>query len=78
MRDMKQVFIKKQKEKFERGGINRRQFITSMLAAGVVLPTAMTMASEVQAADPKKGGKLRHGTGYGATTDVIDPTVSYN
>ena len=78
MRDMKKVFIQDQTEKFEKGGINRRQFITSMLAAGVVLPTAMTMASDVLAATPKKGGKLRHGSGYGGTTDSIDPSTSNN
>ncbi|MGI9366343.1 MAG: ABC transporter substrate-binding protein [Rhizobiaceae bacterium] len=78
MRDMKKLFVKQQTEKFASGGINRRQFITSMVAAGVVLPTAMTMAGEVLAATPKKGGKLRHGTGYGGTTDTLDPSTSTN
>ena len=27
---------------------------------------------------PKKGGKLRHGTGFGGTTDTVDPTTSNN
>jgi peptide/nickel transport system substrate-binding protein len=78
MRDMKTLFVREQTEKLARGGINRRQFITSMVAAGVVLPTAMTMAGDVFAATPKKGGKLRHGTGYGGTTDSLDPSTSTN
>ncbi|MEO1397447.1 MAG: ABC transporter substrate-binding protein [Pseudomonadota bacterium] len=75
---MKQVFIKDQAEKLGNGGINRRQFVTSLVAAGVVLPSAMSMATEVLAATPKKGGTLRHGTGYGGTTDTIDPSTSTN
>tara|TARA_B100000780_G_scaffold77229_1_gene52166 strand:- start:276 stop:1886 length:1611 start_codon:yes stop_codon:yes gene_type:complete len=75
---MKSIFIKDQADKLGNGQIGRRQFITSMLAAGIVLPTAMTMATDVMAATPKRGGKLRHGTGYGGTTDTVDPTISSN
>ena len=78
MRNMKEVFIKDQAEKLGNGRIGRRQFISSMLAAGVVLPTALTMATDVMAMTPKSGGKLRHGTGYGGTTDTIDPSTSTN
>ena len=59
MRNMKKAFIKDQTEKLGSGRIGRRQFITSMLAAGVVLPAAMTMATDVMAMTPIKGGKLR-------------------
>jgi peptide/nickel transport system substrate-binding protein len=38
----------------------------------------MTMATDVMAMTPKKGGKLRHGTGFGGTTDTVDPTTSTN
>ena len=78
MRNMKDIFIQDQARKLESGGISRRQFITSMLAAGVVLPTAMSMAGDVLAATPNKGGTLRHATGYGGTNDSIDPSVSNN
>lgn len=78
MRDMKEVFLRDQKEKFENGGINRRQFIRSMVAAGVAVSAAMTTADSVMAATPKAGGKLRHGTGYGSTTDTFDPSTSTN
>ena len=78
MRNMKDIFIQDQTRKLEAGGISRRQFITSMLAAGVVLPTAMSMAGDVLAATPNKGGTLRHATGYGGTNDSIAPSVSNN
>jgi len=75
---MKQVFIKEQTDKLGKGGISRRQFVSSMLAAGIALPTALTMASDAVAATPNKGGKLRHATGYGGTTDTINPATSTN
>ena len=78
MRDMKKVFIKEQAEKLGRGAINRRQFVSSMVAAGIVLPTALGMAGKVQAMTPKKGGLLRHATGYGQTTDSINPATASN
>lgn len=78
MRDMKKVFVKEQHEKLVNGDISRRKFITSMVAAGIVLPAALSMANDVLAATPNKGGKLRHGTGYGGTTDTLDPSVSTN
>ncbi|EFL88238.1 ABC transporter substrate-binding protein [Ahrensia sp. R2A130] len=78
MRNMKNIFIQDQARKLETGGISRRQFITSMLAAGVVLPTAISMAGDVLAATPNKGGLFRHATGYGGTNDTIDPSTSNN
>jgi len=78
MKNMKQVFIKDQTQRLAKGGISRRQFVSSMLAAGIVLPTALTMASDAVAMTPKKGGKLRHATGYGGTTDTINPATSSN
>jgi len=78
MRDMKKVFINEQVEKLGGGHIDRRQFITSLLAAGVVLPTAMTMASDVMAATPKKGGHFKYGVAHGSTTDSLDPGTYEN
>ncbi len=78
MRDMKKVFIEDQSVKLATGGISRRQFITSMLAAGVVLPTAMSMATDAMAMTPKKGGKFRLGMGHGSTTDSLDPATYEN
>ena len=78
MRDRKNLFVREQTKNLADGGIDRRQFISSMLAAGIVLPTAMTMAHEALAAVPKKGGVLRHATGYGSTTDTYDPSTATN
>jgi len=61
-----------------KGTISRRQFIMSALAAGIVLPAAMTMADKAMAATPKQGGKLRIGMGHGSTTDTLDPATYEN
>jgi peptide/nickel transport system substrate-binding protein len=70
---MKKRFISLQASKLTMGQIDRRQFVMSALAAGVVLPSALTMADKAMAATPNKGGKLRYGTGFGSTTDTLDP-----
>ncbi len=75
---MKKTYLKKQAGWLASGQIDRRQFIMSALAAGVTLPSAMTLATRAMAQAPKKGGKLRQGMGYGSTTDVIDPGTSEN
>jgi peptide/nickel transport system substrate-binding protein len=75
---MKKRFITLQASKLTAGRIDRRQFVMSALAAGVVLPTALTMADSAMAATPNKGGKLRYGTGFGATTDSLDPGTFEN
>ncbi len=74
----KQTYLRGEAAKLTAGQIDRRQFIMSALAAGVVLPTAMSMAGDAMAATPKKGGKLRHATGYGGTNDTVDPSTSNN
>ena len=61
-----------------KGTVSRRQFIMSALAAGILLPAAMTMANKAMAATPKQGGKLRIGMGHGATTDTLDPATFEN
>ena len=48
------------------------QFVMSAVAAGVVLPSALTMADKAMAATPKKGGTMRYGVGHGSTTDSLD------
>ena len=59
MRDKTSHFISEQTMKFRRGHIGRRAFISSMLSAGVTVPTAMGMVSKVQAATPQRGGVFR-------------------
>lgn len=75
---MKEKYLKNQAAKLTAGTIDRRQFILSALAAGVVLPSAMTMASDALAMTPKKGGKFRIGSGHGSTTDSLDPGTYEN
>ena len=58
--------------------MNRRQFVTSSLAAGIILPTAVAMAGNASAGAHKAGGKFRLGMGHGSTTDSLDPGTSEN
>ena len=69
---MKKQFISLQKFKLTTGQIDRRQFVMSALAAGVVLPSALSMADKAMAATPNKGGIMRYGVGHGSTTDSLD------
>ena len=58
---MKDLFIKDQQRKLIDGQINRRQFMVSVLATGIAASTALSLASEAEAATPKKGGKKQRG-----------------
>lgn len=75
---MKKEVIVSHAQKLTAGKISRRQFIMTALAAGATLPTALTIATNAQAATPVKGGRLRQGLGYGSTTDTLDPGTSEN
>ena len=74
---MKDKFLKEQQRKLLIGSIDRRQFISSAVAAGVVLPTAMTMATQALAA-PSRGGHMKVALGHGSTTDTLDPATFEN
>lgn len=74
----KDEFLRKKSAELTAGVIDRRQFIMSALATGAVLTTAMTMADKAMAATPQSGGTFRMATGYGSTTDVVDPSTSEN
>lgn len=58
---------------FMSGKINRRDFVATSMALGVSLAGATAVVSEVEAATPKQGGRLRIGITGGATSDVLDP-----
>ena len=58
---------------FETGRITRREFMAGALAMGVSLTAASALMNRVEAAAPKKGGRLRVGLTGGATTDSLDP-----
>ncbi len=58
---------------FESGNMTRRSFMSAALALGVSLTAASSLLNKVEAATPKKGGRLRVGLTGGATTDTLDP-----
>lgn len=78
MRSMKDVFIAAQRHRLAAGTVSRRQFMTSMVAAGVAVPTAIGWADRVYAATPKRGGNFRIGIGAGSTDDTLDPATWEN
>ena len=52
--------------------------MTSVLAAGLTVPAALSLATRAEAAMPKKGGTFRYGVGHGSTTDTLDSGTSEN
>jgi hypothetical protein len=58
---MKDEYLKKHARWLSEGQIGRRQFIRAAIAAGLAVPSALTLATDVLAATPKKGGKTAHG-----------------
>ena len=58
---------------FESGQVSRRGFMSGALAMGVSMTAASAILNKVEAATPKKGGRLRVGLTGGATTDSLDP-----
>ena len=75
---MKDKFIEQQAQKLTDGLINRRKFMTSVLATGLTVPAALSLAIKAEAATPKKGGTFRYGVGHGSTTDTLDSGTSEN
>ena len=55
------------------GHIGRRDFMRGALALGLSAPAALSIASNVEAATPKKGGRLRQALTGGGTGDSLDP-----
>jgi len=78
MLSRKNAFIASQKHKLTNQQISRRGFIQSMVAAGVLVPTALGWANQAMAATPKQGGKFIIGMAAGSTTDTIDPGTFEN
>ena len=75
---MKKKFIEERKREFSAGKINRREFVTSLMAIGIATPAALSLSAEVMAMTPKKGGRFRQGFGHGSTTDTLDPSTFEN
>ncbi len=70
--------LEKQTLKLQRGQISRRQFVRSAVTAGVVLPTALSLADQAIANTPSMGGHFKAGLGHGSTTDSLDPATYEN
>ena len=61
------------------GKMERREFIKRAAALGLAAPFATSLLTQsVQAAMPKKGGKIVMGLGYGSTTDSLVPGQNEN
>ncbi len=58
---------------FVAGKIDRRGFMTGAVALGLSMTAATSFVNEVQAATPKKGGRIRTALTGGATSDTLDP-----
>lgn len=69
----KDKFLQQQKLKFLNGKIDRRTFISSAIATGLTIPAALSLAGDVEAATPNRGGTIRTARGHGSTTDNLDP-----
>lgn len=78
MTDRKQRYIDQQRARFAAGHINRRAFITRLAATGMALPAALSIAGQVEAATPSKGGTFTMAMGHGSTTDSMDPATYEN
>ncbi|MBI1495256.1 ABC transporter substrate-binding protein [Halocynthiibacter styelae] len=78
MLSRKDAFIASRKHQLTNQEISRRSFIQSMVAAGVLVPTAIGMADQAMAATPKSGGKFIMGMAHGSTTDTINPLTYEN
>lgn len=78
MTDRKTHYIDRQTALYTNGRIGRRAFLQSLVAAGVAVPAALSMAGRVEAATPKRGGTFRVAFGAGSTTDSLDPGTYEN
>ncbi|GIS36913.1 MAG: hypothetical protein Ct9H90mP8_3330 [Pseudomonadota bacterium] len=54
---MKDDLLKNNSRKLTQGQMGRREFIVSAMAAGLTLPSALSLVKKAEAATPKKGGK---------------------
>lgn len=64
--------IKRELSQFSGGKISRRQFVTTLVGAGISLPAALSLSNTALAATPNKGGRLRQGFSAGSTTETLD------
>lgn len=59
---------------FESGKMNRRTFVTSLMALGAAMPMSSALGKRALAQSaPKKGGHFRFGMAHGEAADTLDP-----
>ena len=75
---MTKKYIEQQQNKLANGLIDRRRFMMSVLATGLALPAALSLASKAEAGAHKQGGLFRMGIAHGSTTDTLDSATSEN
>ncbi|EAP77430.1 ABC transporter substrate-binding protein [Roseovarius nubinhibens] len=66
------------KTRLATGSMSRRQFMRSVVATGISAAAASSVADQVMAAAPKRGGTIRIGKGHGQTTDTMNPGTAEN
>lgn len=66
-------YLDKLRRQYAAGSIDRRQFMMGALATGLTVPAALSLAGKVEAATPKRGGRMRQAVTGGGTSDVLDP-----
>ncbi len=68
--------LKKFQKMYSEGKVSRREFIQKMSALGIAAAVSPALlSSPIQAATPKKGGRLRIGLQGGSTSDTMDPAL---
>ncbi len=77
---MKQIDMKQAEltDLAKKGRISRRDFMAKATAMGVTAALATSVWNSSALAAPKKGGKMRFGSGHGSTTDTLDPGTFAN
>ncbi len=78
MTDRKSRFIARQSARLAARRIDRRDFVRSLMAAGLSVPAALTLADRAAAQTPQRGGLFRMGMSAGSTTDSLDPGTYEN
>lgn len=73
----RQTIFNRVRADFGNGRISRRTFMSQAAALGMLGAASISVKS-VEAATPKKGGRMRIGSLHGQATDVLDPALLFN
>jgi peptide/nickel transport system substrate-binding protein len=70
--------IDRLKQLLSEGKMSRRDFMNQAIGLGISASLATSLLSSTALAKPKRGGKMRFGSGHGGTTDTLDPGTFAN